>query len=82
MSARQTSHHCASLQLSIKKPKEAEQRSYERGLAEGKGQGLRQAIAAITAFLSELNTGNTPPAFTCRPISFACAARSQTGRSG
>jgi hypothetical protein len=26
--------------------------------------------------------GKRAPAFTCRPISFACAARSQTGRSG
>jgi hypothetical protein len=45
----------------------AEQRGYERGLVEGKGQGFRQAIASITAFLSKPNTGNTPSPLPAAP---------------
>ena len=36
----------------------AEKRGYERGLAEGRGQGLRKAIASITAFLDTLKSGD------------------------
>ena len=39
----------------------AEKSGYERGLAEGKGQGLREAIASITAFLHTLKAGNADP---------------------
>lgn len=57
----------------------AEKRGYDRGLAEGIGQGLRQAIASITAFLGELDTGNTAPPLptTAPPLSHAPRALRQ-----
>ena len=46
----------------------AERRGYERGLAEGKGQGLREGIASITAFLDTLKSGDVDPPLPAAPL--------------
>jgi hypothetical protein len=41
---------------------------YERGLAEGSAQGLRDAVAQITAFLDALKGGNVDPLLPAAPL--------------
>jgi hypothetical protein len=45
----------------------AEKRGYERGLVEGKGQGLREAIALMTGFLDELKARHAPAPLPAAP---------------
>jgi len=55
----------------------AEKRGYERGLTEGRGQGMREAIASVTAFLDQLDARNAPAPLPCRPGSITSARRVQ-----
>jgi hypothetical protein len=46
----------------------AEKRGCERGLAEGKGQGFREAIASITGFLHTLKGNDVDPPLPAPPL--------------
>ncbi len=66
----------------------AEKRGYERGLVEGKEQGLRDAIALMTGFLDELKAGHAPaplptaPSLPPAPRAPERALAARRGRTG